>query len=74
MKLNYTVHSVADAPFTITATVNGKDREVSVEGVVVELLSDDSDAAITLRLSDDIEAARKLFVTGGSIVLTFGSK
>ncbi len=74
MKLHYTVHSAVEEPMIVTAKVNGKDREVSVEGMVVEIVSDDGSMSHTLRLADDIEGARKLFVVGKPIVLTVGSK
>ncbi len=74
MKIHYTVHSVAEEPVTVTAKVNGKDRDVSIEGMVVEIVSDDGTMSHTLRFSDDIDAARKLFVVGNPITLTAGSK
>lgn len=75
MKVNYTVHSVSEAPIVAIAQVGGKDREVSMPGLVIEIVSDDGSMSHTLRLADDLDAAQKLFVTGKTITATFsGSK
>lgn len=68
MKLVYKVHSVVEDEATITASVNGKDREVRSDVLTVELTAPGS--GLTLRF-DDIEAAKKLFQTGKSVTLTF---
>lgn len=68
MKLTYEVHSVAEDKATITAQVNGKDREVLSDVLTVELVAPGS--GLTFRL-DDIPAAKKLFVKGKKVTLTF---
>ncbi len=76
MKLsNYTVHSVSEAPFTVSATVGGKQRDVSITGLIVEIVSEDGSMSHTLKLTDDLDAARALFVVGANVTLTVsGSK
>lgn len=66
---NYTVHSVSDAPFTIMANVAGQDREVNINGLVVEVISEGGLMSHTLRITDDIDAARKLFTVGNAVNL-----
>jgi len=69
MKLIYSVHSAVEDKATITAQVNGKDREVQIDALVVELVGNGS--ALTFRF-DELDEAKKLFVVGKNVTLTFG--
>ena len=71
MKLTYSVHTIANDKATITAQVNGKDREVQADVLVVELTAPGS--ALTFRF-DDVDEAKKLFAMGKTVSLTFGAK
>lgn len=69
MKLEYSVHSVARGEATMTVKVNGRDREVRSDALVVELVREGS--ALTFRF-DDVEEAEKLFTKAGKkITLSF---
>jgi hypothetical protein len=70
MRLEYTVFSVSESPFAVTADVNGTPRDVTVQGIVAEVVSTDGTMSHTFRLIDDLDEARALFVPGNTITLT----
>lgn len=73
MNLGYTVHSVTTDPIEVNALVGGKEVKAMMMGLTVELLAVDSDQSITLRLTDDIEAATELFTVDRKITATFAA-
>jgi hypothetical protein len=72
MQLAYTVHSCAPTPVTATVTRNGKEMQVTIPGLVVELVPDDGTATMTLRfIPDDMEAALALYAVDAHLHATF---
>ena len=69
MQLKYVVHSVAEHPIPVIATIGGKDIEVQAPGIVVELVRGGKPTQ-TLSLTD-VEAAREVFTVGASVVVTY---
>lgn len=68
MKLEYEVHSVSHSEMPMTVKIDGKDREVRSDVLVVELVKPGSALSISF---DDVEAAEKLFESGKKVTLTF---
>ena len=71
MKLTFNVHSSEPADFAVKVSFNGKEIDATVTGLVVELVSEDGSMSQVLRLTEDVEAMRALFVTDGSVTATY---
>lgn len=71
MKLDYKIHSVTRNRSAVIVTHKGKDVQAEVDVLTVELVSDDNDPVITLRLDDPDEAEKLFTKPGKKITLTF---
>jgi hypothetical protein len=70
--LRFTVHSVGPGRFPARATVAGREVDVEVPGVIVELVSADGSMSQTLRLlPEDPEVAAEIFAVGEEVVATY---
>lgn len=70
MQITYTVNSVSQEPFSARATYEGKEIDVSVGGLVVELVNERM--STTLRFIPDAMAdAMDLFPVGKTVIATF---
>lgn len=65
------VHSVAPGDFAAKGTVGGKTMDVTIPGVVVELVSDDESMSQTLRLQADDAAAFDGAKEGDEVTVTY---
>lgn len=68
IKVAYSVHSCAEYPADVTATLgDGRTVQAIVPGLVVELVSADGAMSHQLRfIPDDMEAAKAEFAVGNS--------
>lgn len=70
MQITYTVNSVNEEPFAARATYEGKEIDVSVGGLVVELVNERM--STTLRFVPETMAdAMDLFPVGKTVTATF---
>lgn len=71
MEIKYIVHSCTTQDFAAIANLNGRDVEVNVNGLVVELVSADGTMNRTIRvMPNDIAAAQELYEVGATIITT----
>lgn len=69
MKIKFNVHSVSPQPFQVTAELGGKSIEATINGLVVELVTDDGSMSHVVRTTDP--KAAELFQTGAVVVATY---
>lgn len=71
MQFEFTVNSVHRDTFTRIAQFQGRDAEVAIPGLVVELVNEDCSMTMTRRfVPDDMAAAEALYVQGATIITT----
>lgn len=72
MKLRYTVHSSNPEEFTVKATVAGREVDAKIQGLVVELTSEDGGMGHTYKFGpENIAKAQELFAPGAAIDVSF---
>lgn len=75
MRLNYQVHSAQREDVPMRVTVNGREVDAKVPGLVVELVHEG--AGHTFRFTPDSDeefaAAEALFVPGAAVAVTFAA-
>ena len=72
MDFRFKVHSANQGPMTTLATLEGGQQvEATVQGMVVELVSDDGTMSQTYRfIPEDFAAAQALFAQDAEVVIT----
>lgn len=71
--MKFTVHSVARSPFTVKAMVGKSEVDAQIEGLVVELVSEDSSMTQTLRLYENVDHAEEVFTQDAEVTVTYSS-
>lgn len=72
LAINFVVHSCVADRFAATATVAGKEKTVTVDGLVIELVSEDGSMSQTIRVDpDDLEGAFAAYKVGAIVKATY---
>jgi len=71
VELNYVVTSSQSDVFAVTAVVGGVEREVTIPGVVIEMLSEDGSMGHTYRfVPEDVAGTLAEFPVGAAVRLS----
>lgn len=71
MQIRYKVHSASEQPFQLEVDIGGEMVTATVQGLVVELVSEDLTMSRTIRVKpQNVAAARDLYVEGATIITT----
>lgn len=65
------VHSISKAPMEVDAVVNGATIKATVQGTVIELVSDDGSQSQTLRFTEHDMPENTEFVEGEYVRATY---
>lgn len=72
MEITYIVQTCDIQEVTVKASVNGKEVDAKVPGLVVQMVSEDGSMGHTFRfMPDDLEAAKAEFPIGSKMTASF---